>query len=125
MNQPVYFAGGYYYPTKAVKDKRGETHKIALTDQPRRFRLVSRSGGDDEMPYLTHKSDGLKLTSHHANLYGLTDDGRIAILIECRCPQATMFASAEDGFLYEEPVELSDAHIAAIKKAIEANYFFD
>ena len=124
MNQPVYFAGGYYYPTTKKKDKSGELYTVAITTEPRQFGLV-HGCFKDWMPYLTHNPNGLKLTTHHANLYRLSDDMKTAKMVRYTCATVAAFVNGETGPFPESEVHLTADHIEKIKKAVEANYFYD
>lgn len=124
MDNPVYFAGGYYYPEKKMYDKRGRVYHISDFDKPRQFDLVSSTGGKD-LPFLTHNSNGLKLTSHHANLYRLNDDMKTAKMVQHRCMAVSDIKSHEGVTYAELDVSLSEEQIERIKNAIEADYFYD
>lgn len=101
MSGNVYFAAGFYDdPTKPKYEKT--------------FGLVKPSG-ENALPYLTHDPKGLWLTSHHANLFQLSEDGKKAIMVDCRnldVGQASV-------------VVLTEEQAEELRKAIEANHFFD
>lgn len=101
MSGNIYFAGGFM---EDPKNPKGE--KI--------FSIVKPSG-DGELPYLTLSSKGLRSTAHHANIYRLSDDGKKAMLADFRCPQV-------DG---PGAVKLTERQQEALRKAVEANRFFD
>lgn len=98
----IYFAGGFY---EDPKNPNGE--KV--------FGIVKPSG-DGELPYLTYSPKGLRTTAHHSHLYRLGDDGKTAALADFRC------ASVEAG---KKKVLLTEKQQEDIRKAIEANRFYD
>ena len=96
----IYFAGGFM---EDPKDPKGR--KV--------FQIVQPSG-ENALPYLTYSPNGLRTTSHHANLYRLSEDGKKAMLADLRCPN-----------VYDNgAVKLSEAQQEAVKKAIQANHFY-
>ena len=101
--ETIYVAGGYY-----------ET----CPGKPREFGLVSSSGHDK--PYLTKNANGLKLTSHHANLYCLSKDLKFAMLVELRCPGVSNFHPC-----YGDIVALTTKQISDVQRSIDTGYFFD
>jgi len=100
MNEQVYFAGGYY----AIFGKTDEVE----------FDIVR--GGSSDLPYLTKNAKGLRSTSHHANLYQLSEDGMTATVVDIRCP------SVGSG---KHTIVLSLDHQQIIKEAIARENFFD
>lgn len=124
MSEPIYFAAGYYYPTeKRSYGKRGELVTVAMTNEPKRFTLVGPVANEGGVPYITKNVNGLRLTSHHANLYVLQDDGKTAELVNYRCPQVARFEKGSMTPICHEV--LTDKQAAALKMAIEAGHFFD
>lgn len=96
----IYFAGGFMDDPNDPEGKKV-------------FQIVKPSG-DNELPYLTLSSRGLRSTAHHANLYRLSDDGKKAYLADLRKPKMDSF----------ELVRLTESQQVALKKAIEANRFY-
>lgn len=97
----IYFAGGFM---DDPNNPKGE--KI--------FQIVKPSG-DNELPYLTYSPSGLRSTAHHANLYRLSGDGEKAYLADLRQPRLDKLGS----------VKLAKSQQEALRKAIEANRFYD
>lgn len=96
----IYFAGGFM---EDPKDPKGR--KV--------FQIVQPSG-ESALPYLTYSPNGLGATSHHANLYRLSEDGKKAMLADLRCPNV----------YGNRVVKLSEDQQEAVKKAIQANHFY-
>lgn len=115
--EQIYFAGGYYFPVEVQTYKHGhnlqETRKISRCDKPKEFGLVHNTG--DPRPYLTKNRKGLKTTEGHANLYALSEDGKVAVLIDFRC------AAAGCG----KYIALTEEQQKLIQKSIETDYYFD
>ena len=125
MSEPIYFAAGYYFPTekRSYGKRSGESLPVAMTNEPKRFMLVGPVANEGGVPYITKNVNGLRLTSHHANLYVLQDDGKTAELVNYRCPQVARFEKESiTPVCYEV---LTDKQVAALKTAIEAGHFFD
>lgn len=116
-----FFAGGYFYPTLKRPDGHGGFLRFPDTTKPRTFALVRPS--DSRLPYVTHDSDGLRLTSHHANLYQLNSDGKTARLVRYRYRGAAMFENGTESLVAN--VSLTDEQAADLKAAIERNVFYD
>lgn len=124
MSEPIYFAAGYYYPTeKRSYGKRGELVTVAMTNEPKRFTLVGPAANEGSVPYITKNDNGLRATSHHANLYVLQDDGKTAKLVDYRCSQAARFEKESITPVRYEV--LTDKQAAVLKMAIEIGFFFE
>ena len=123
MNDCIFFAGGYYYPSRRVVDKKGNVSTVVDNTKPRRFGIV-HSGGTSNIPYLTKSSNGLIETSHHANLYRLSKDHMKAILVRYRCADATKFSAELHRLEPVQEVELTEEQIELIEKAIDSGHFY-
>ena len=99
-NNKTYVAGGMYMQADG---------KIG-------FSMINAAG--NEPPFLTHDSTGLQITGHHASLYYVSEDVKTLTLIRLR-----------GGGTKENPVPdtvmLTEKQILLIKRAMEANYYFD
>lgn len=97
----IYFAGGF------MNDPNNpEGEKV--------FQIVKPSG-DGELPYLTLSPRGLRSTAHHANIYRLSTDGKKAVLADLRCLNGGGAGT----------VKLTESQQAVLRKAIEANRFYE
>lgn len=107
MADAIYFAGGFYH-------SHYEWGPLGKRVDIREFGMVSPSGKGK--PYLTKNPKGLRLTSHHANLYRLSEDGKRATMVDNRCGGVG---------LGRHTVALTEEQQRLIQESIRTNYFFD